>query len=60
MRRVTLNMGELKQQLELVDIARDCSSEDEAELLHNLGTLLDKIVGGEIVLYYKEMNGTTE
>lgn len=60
MRRVTMNMYELKQQLELIDIARDQSSEDEAELLHRLGTLLDQVIGGEIVMFYKENNGTTE
>lgn len=60
MRRVTMNMNELKQQLELVDIARDYASEDEAELLHRLGTMLDQIIGGEIQLFYKETNGTTE
>jgi hypothetical protein len=53
-------MRKLKQQLELVDYARDGSSEEEANLLHDLGTLLDQIAGGEIVLFYKESNGTTE
>jgi hypothetical protein len=60
MRRVTVNMIDLKQQLELVDIASDYAQEDDAKLLHDLGTLLDKIIGGEIVLFYKDTNGTTE
>jgi hypothetical protein len=53
-------MIDLKQQLELVDIASDYAQEDDAKLLHDLGTLLDKIIGGEIVLFYKDTNGTTE
>ena len=60
MRRVTVNMIDLKQQLELVDIASDYAQEDDAKLLHDLGTLLDKIIGGEIVLFYKDINGTPE
>ena len=60
MRRVTANMIDLKQQLELVDIASDYAQEDDAKLLHDLGTLLDKIIGGEIVLFYKDINGTPE
>lgn len=60
MRRVTMNIGELKQQLELVDIASDSALEEDAKLLHDLGTLLDKIIGGEIILFYKDINGTPE
>jgi len=55
-----MNIGELKQQLELVDIASDSALEEDAKLLHDLGTLLDKIIGGEIVLFYKDINGTPE
>lgn len=60
MKRVTVNMYEIKQQIELVDYARDGSSEDEAELLDRLGAFLDKIAGGEYIIFLKETDGTVE
>lgn len=60
MKRVTVNMYDLKQQIELVDYARDGSSEDEADLLDKLGTFLDRIAGGEYVVYMKETDGKLE
>lgn len=60
MRRVTIDMNELRQQLELVDIAADTSTEDEQELLDGLANFLDMILHGNIVCYYKDQNGTTE
>lgn len=60
MKRVTVNMYEIKQQIELVDYARDGSSEDEAELLDKLGDFLDRIAGGEYLIFLKEQNGTLE
>jgi hypothetical protein len=60
MRRVKIDMNELRQQLELVDIASDTATEDEQVLLDGLGNLLDKILHGEVVCFYKELNGTLE
>lgn len=60
MRRVVIDMNELRQQLELVDIASDTSTEDEQILLDGLGNFLDKILHGEVICFYKEMNGTPE
>jgi hypothetical protein len=60
MRRVKIDMNELRQQLELVDIAADTATEEEQVLLDGLGNLLDKILHGEVVCFYKEINGTTE
>ena len=60
MRRVTINMDQLRQQVELVDIAADTSTEDEQELLDGLATFLDKILHGEVICFYKDMNGNPE
>lgn len=60
MRRVTIDMPKLRQQLELVDIAADTVTEDEQELLDGLGDFLDKILSGEVICFYKEQNGTLE
>lgn len=60
MRRVTIDMNELRQQIELVDIAADTSTEDEQKLLDGLANFLDMILHGHIVCYYKDQNGTTE
>lgn len=60
MRRVSIDMNLMKEQVELIDLLSDTASEDDAELLDGIAGFLDQIVNGEIQCFYKEHNGTTE
>lgn len=59
MRRATIDRDKLRQQIELVDILADTSTEYEQELLDGLGDFLDKILISEIQCFLKENNNGT-
>lgn len=59
MRRATIDRDKLRQQIELVDILADTSTEYEQELLDGLGDFLDKILTSEIQCFFKENNNGT-
>lgn len=60
MRRLSIDMNKLREQLELVDLYADTAHEDEMQLLDGLGDFLSDILHGDVICFYKETNGTTE
>jgi hypothetical protein len=60
MRRVKVDMHQLREQIELVDLSADTATETEQELLDGLAGFLDQILHGDIICFYKDVNGTPE
>lgn len=56
MRKVSLDLLKMKEQLELIDILSDTANEDEQELLDGLANFLDSIVSGNVVCFRKDTN----
>lgn len=57
MKRVKIDMMKMKEAVELVDMQADIAGDEEREILDGLANLLDEIVSGRVVCFYKDDNG---